>query len=391
MQNRTPIPRDQRPPLSDFAPVPRKPRHDGWTPERQRAFIEALADTGSVQTACRMVNMSTEGAYYLRRQPGAEGFRRAWEAALDFGVQRLKDEAFERAMNGQLVPVFVAGKLMGFRRKKNDRLLMFCLRHYGQDDNGRRTTVNYFSSRATAGAAAPSGSPQLRSNTRSSARDAAARPATAEGVSTDVTDSLRDVPALAVAEASTTTIQTVTSRPGQSNTLARLEADDRRAHLINHFEPADLDEQARAEIQRVLEACARRRRALDPDRQNDASDRFDVQTIDPETGFIRLAPDDIRFAGELESGVTFDEFIPFNQGELGWQGMGEGGENAEIERVLAEMEAKRLEGAKALPLPAAEDPPVSAGQGAPEAAPAPPATRSRGSKRPRCRARARSR
>ncbi|HEX2763027.1 MAG TPA: hypothetical protein VHM92_04155 [Allosphingosinicella sp.] len=29
-----------------FTPVPRRYRHDGWTPERQVAFIEALADTG---------------------------------------------------------------------------------------------------------------------------------------------------------------------------------------------------------------------------------------------------------------------------------------------------------------------------------------------------------
>jgi hypothetical protein len=43
---------------------------------------------------------------------------------------------------------------MGFRRKYNDKLLMFCLRHYGQDASGRRTTINYFSTRASAGAVA---------------------------------------------------------------------------------------------------------------------------------------------------------------------------------------------------------------------------------------------
>lgn len=42
MQNRTPIAAEARPPLPDFTPVPRKYRHDGWTPERQRAFIGAL-------------------------------------------------------------------------------------------------------------------------------------------------------------------------------------------------------------------------------------------------------------------------------------------------------------------------------------------------------------
>jgi hypothetical protein len=51
MQNRVPIPRDQRPPLPNFTPVPRKYRHDGWTAERQRAFIAGLAETGSVKHA----------------------------------------------------------------------------------------------------------------------------------------------------------------------------------------------------------------------------------------------------------------------------------------------------------------------------------------------------
>lgn len=77
---RLPIPAGELPP---FTPVPRRcERHDGWTPERQIAFIEALADTGSVEAACKAVDMSTVGAYHLRRQPGAETFRKAWEAAL---------------------------------------------------------------------------------------------------------------------------------------------------------------------------------------------------------------------------------------------------------------------------------------------------------------------
>lgn len=112
MQDRTPARAASAQPLPDFQPVERKYRHDGWTPERQRAFIAALADTGSVSRAAAMVNMSPEGAYYLRRQAGAESFRRAWEAALDFGVQRLKDLAFERAIEGELVPVMSFGKLV---------------------------------------------------------------------------------------------------------------------------------------------------------------------------------------------------------------------------------------------------------------------------------------
>lgn len=117
------------PAIPDFTPVPRKHRHDGWTPERQRAFIAALADTGSVSHAAKSINMSPEGAYYIRRAPGAESFRRAWEAALDYGVRRLVDVTMERAFNGVAVPVFWRGEQVGERRVFNDRLAMFHLRH----------------------------------------------------------------------------------------------------------------------------------------------------------------------------------------------------------------------------------------------------------------------
>lgn len=117
-------------PVPDFTPVPRKYRYDGWTPERQRAFIAALAETGSVKAACRRINMSQEGAYYLRRQNGADSFRAAWAAALDHGVQNLADIAIDRAIEGVSVPVFWRGEQVGEKRWYNDRLLMFILKHH---------------------------------------------------------------------------------------------------------------------------------------------------------------------------------------------------------------------------------------------------------------------
>ena len=135
---RLPVPASE---LPAFEPVPIKPRHDGWTPERQRAFIEALADTGSVAAACRHVNMTTVGAYRIRRLPGAAGFSAAWTAALDLGVQRLEDVAMERALNGVEEPFYVYGQHVGTRTRYNDRLLMFMLRNrnperYGASANG---------------------------------------------------------------------------------------------------------------------------------------------------------------------------------------------------------------------------------------------------------------
>lgn len=91
-------------PIPDFTPVPRKYRHHGWTAERQRAFIAALAELGSVKAAAHRINMSPEGAYYLRRQPGADEFRDAWAAALDHGVQRLIDIACRARPKASLSP-----------------------------------------------------------------------------------------------------------------------------------------------------------------------------------------------------------------------------------------------------------------------------------------------
>src|SRR4051794_11084909 len=48
--------------LLDFEPVPRKTaRADGWTPDKQRAFIAALAVTGSDRRAAHAVGMAPNG------------------------------------------------------------------------------------------------------------------------------------------------------------------------------------------------------------------------------------------------------------------------------------------------------------------------------------------
>jgi len=113
----------------DFTPVPRRfNRGDVWTEEIQRAFIETLADCGSVDAACRMVGRSPASAYRLRRHPLGAGFATAWQAAIDFGIQRIEDNAMDRAMNGVEIPVFAYGDKIATRRAYNDQLTMFMLR-----------------------------------------------------------------------------------------------------------------------------------------------------------------------------------------------------------------------------------------------------------------------
>jgi hypothetical protein len=116
-----------KPPI-EFTPVPVRPRHDGWTAERQIAFIEKLADCGSVSAAARHVGMSRESARKLRRRPCGRAFRDGWDAALDCGYAELEESAMERAKKGVARPIFYKGEQVGEWRQHDERLTMFLLR-----------------------------------------------------------------------------------------------------------------------------------------------------------------------------------------------------------------------------------------------------------------------
>jgi hypothetical protein len=120
-----------------FGPVPVRYRHNGWTPDRQLEFIEALADGGCVEQAARAVGMSRNSAYALRRRPDAQAFRLAWDAATDNAVARLADAALSRAIHGVAVPVFHEGEQVGERRHYDERLTMFLLRYRAPERYGK--------------------------------------------------------------------------------------------------------------------------------------------------------------------------------------------------------------------------------------------------------------
>jgi len=128
MTDLTPIPDDETSAIP-FTPVPLRPRRDGWTAEKQIAFIEALAETACVHEACRRVAMSDSSAYALRHRLIAMHFRAAWDAALDYAMHRLEQAALGRALNGVPRPVFYRGEQVGEWREYDERLTMFLLRY----------------------------------------------------------------------------------------------------------------------------------------------------------------------------------------------------------------------------------------------------------------------
>lgn len=115
--------------LPSFAPAQlQRQRSAGWTPDRQRKFIEALAASACVTDAAASVGLSATSAYNLRRRPDAQAFRLAWDAAIDFGMQRLVDAALARAVHGVAVPIFWKGEQVGERREYPEHLAMFLMR-----------------------------------------------------------------------------------------------------------------------------------------------------------------------------------------------------------------------------------------------------------------------
>ena len=107
-----------------FDPVPsRKSR--GWSAERQRTFIRALAETGSVHLASRATGLSARSAYSLRVR--SQAFARAWDMAQQLAVGRLSALAFDRAIHGRVEQVFEDGVLVSEKRAPSDRLLMWLL------------------------------------------------------------------------------------------------------------------------------------------------------------------------------------------------------------------------------------------------------------------------
>jgi len=126
-----------------FDPVPRlRKRRDGWTPETQRAFIDALAACGCVARAARAVGRTPRSAYRLLESEGAESFADAWDQAIARGVEALRWNALDRALNGAWVPVVRRGRIVSFEHRRSDRLAIALLsgRNASVADNRERAS-----------------------------------------------------------------------------------------------------------------------------------------------------------------------------------------------------------------------------------------------------------
>lgn len=114
-------------PDPDFQPVALRPRHDGWTADRQRRFLTTLAESGCVTAAAESVGLTPRSAYRLRAHPLGAAFAKAWDHAQLAASHRLLGIAFDRAIHGSARTVWKDGELVSETRVPSDRLLVFLL------------------------------------------------------------------------------------------------------------------------------------------------------------------------------------------------------------------------------------------------------------------------
>ena len=119
-----------------FVPVPVRARHDGWTEERQRAFIAALASTFCVDRAAAAAGLSRESAYRLRRHAGARSFAAAWDSIL---ARRARSPTassvlWHRAFYGTMKPIVRKGGLAGMLHRLDNGALMSLVHRMDQAD-----------------------------------------------------------------------------------------------------------------------------------------------------------------------------------------------------------------------------------------------------------------
>lgn len=110
-----------------FRPVPVKARHDGWTPQRQRGFIDRLCLSGNVARSARAVGKTPQSAYRLRDHEGAASFRQAWDKALANGQSYQIDIGMERSLLGERVPIVRGGVCVGVRHRFDNGLTIATL------------------------------------------------------------------------------------------------------------------------------------------------------------------------------------------------------------------------------------------------------------------------
>lgn len=114
-------------PAIPFDPVPVRSRRTGWTADKQRRFIQTLAECGVARRAAAAAGMSESSAHRLALRPDAQSFNIAWDAALQIAARRGASALFEYALEGMVETVWRDGQVAYQRRRPSEKALFFML------------------------------------------------------------------------------------------------------------------------------------------------------------------------------------------------------------------------------------------------------------------------
>ena len=91
----------------------------------QARFLREFAWCGNVRWSAAAVHVGRRTVYNWLGDPG---FKTRYDEAHEEALDRLYEEARRRAVDGWLVPIVSAGKLVTHVRRYSDRLLIFLLK-----------------------------------------------------------------------------------------------------------------------------------------------------------------------------------------------------------------------------------------------------------------------
>ena len=99
-----------------------RPPANIWRPR----FLKALAETGNVAAAARLVGIDRPAVYKSRAR--SVRFAQKWDEALEEAIELLEAEARRRASSGVVKAIYYKGEKVGEERHYSDTLLIFLLK-----------------------------------------------------------------------------------------------------------------------------------------------------------------------------------------------------------------------------------------------------------------------
>ena len=102
-----------------------------WTTAKERAFLEALAESCNVKLAAKQAGVSTSQAYVRRNKDAS--FRAGWDRALSTGYAQLEMMLLERALHGVEKTVIARDGTTTVMREYSDRVALALLRMHREN------------------------------------------------------------------------------------------------------------------------------------------------------------------------------------------------------------------------------------------------------------------